>query len=144
MNKVILIGNLTRDPESGTTQSGVTYCRFSIAVNRRFSRGENEVTDFFNITAWRGLAESCSRNLQKGRKVCVVGSIQLNQYNANDGSKRTSVDIIADEVEFLSSGAGRGDGDTPQNENNYGGSNSGSNKGGNSGLTPVDEDDLPF
>lgn len=139
MNKVILIGNLTRDPESGTTQSGVAYCRFSIAVNRRFSRGENEVTDFFNITAWRGLAESCSRNLQKGRKVCVVGSIQLNQYNANDGSKRTSVDIVADEVEFLPSGAGRGEGDNTQGTDN--------NNGGNrnaGGLTPVDEDDLPF
>ena len=68
MNKVILIGNLTRDPESGSTQSGVQFCRFSIAVNRRFSR-ENEATDYFNIVCWRALAENCSKLLAKGRKV---------------------------------------------------------------------------
>ena len=143
MNKVIFIGNLTRDPESGTTQSGVQYCRFSIAVNRRFSRDNETTADFFNITCWRGLAESCAKNLQKGRKVCVIGSLQTSQYTANDGSKRTSYDVIADEVEFLPSGAGRGDGDTTQgSENNYGGSNNVGNRNG--GLTPVDEDDLPF
>ena len=142
MNKVIFIGNLTRDPESGTTQSGVQYCRFSIAVNRRFSRDNETTADFFNITCWRGLAESCAQNLQKGRKVCVIGSLQTSQYTANDGSKRTSYDVIADEVEFLPSGAGRGEGDNTQGtENSYGGSNNGNRNGG---LTPVDEDDLPF
>ena len=143
MNRVILIGNLTRDPESGTTQSGVSYCRFSIAVNRRFSRENNE-TDFFNVVCWRGLAENCGKILQKGRKVCVVGAIQTRQYDAQDGSKRTAYDIVADEVEFLPSGAGRADGDNSQGEPNFGGSNGGANKGGNGGLTPVDEDDLPF
>lgn len=143
MNKVIFIGNLTRDPESGTTQSGVQYCRFSIAVNRRFSRDNETTADFFNITCWRGLAESCAKNLQKGRKVCVVGSLQTSQYTANYGSKRTSYDVIADEVEFLPSGAGRADGDNTQGtENNGYGSNSGGRNSG--GLTPVDEDDLPF
>lgn len=142
MNKVILIGNLTRDPESGSTPSGVQYCRFSIAVNRRFSREGNDTADFFNIVCWRGLAETCAKNLQKGRKVCVVGSIQIRQYDGNDGVKRTAVDVQADDIEFLPSGAGRSDGDNSQNsENNYGGN---SNKSGNSGLTPVDEDDLPF
>ncbi|MDE6211194.1 MAG: single-stranded DNA-binding protein [Clostridia bacterium] len=141
MNRVILIGNLTRDPESGATQSGVSYCRFSIAVNRRFSR-ENETTDFFNVVCWRGLAENCAKILQKGRKVCVVGAIQTRQYDAQDGSKRTAYDIVADEVEFLPSGAGRTDGDNTQSsENNGYGSNAKSNNGG---LTPVDEDDLPF
>ena len=141
MNRVILIGNLTRDPESGATQSGVSYCRFSIAVNRRFSR-ENETTDFFNVVCWRGLAENCAKILQKGRKVCVVGAIQTRQYDAQAGSKRTAYDIVADEVEFLPSGAGRSDGDNTQNsENNGFVSNS---KPNNSGLTPVDEDDLPF
>ncbi len=141
MNRVILIGNLTRDPESGATQSGVSYCRFSIAVNRRFSR-ENETTDFFNVVCWRGLAENCAKILQKGRKVCVVGAIQTRQYDAQDGSNRTAYDIVADEVEFLPSGAGRSDGDNTQSsENNGYGSNS---KPNNSGLTPVDEDDLPF
>ena len=110
MNKVIFIGNLTRDPESGTTQSGVAYCRFTIAVNRRFSRDNEQTADFFSITCWRGLAENCAKNLQKGRKVCVVGSLQTRQYDANDGSKRTAYDVVAEEVEFLPSGAGRVDG----------------------------------
>lgn len=112
MNKVFLIGNLTRDPESGTTPSGVNYCRFSIAVNRRFSRENNE-TDYFNISTWRGLADNCARLLTKGRKVAVTGSIQIRNYEANDGSKRTSVDIMADEVEFLGAPGGRGDGEAP-------------------------------
>ncbi|MCX4363184.1 MAG: single-stranded DNA-binding protein [Clostridia bacterium] len=140
MNKVILIGNLTRDPETGSSQNGVSYCRFSIAVNRRFSR-DNDATDFFNVVCWRGVAESCGKILQKGRKVCVVGSIQTRQYE-QDGVKRTAIDIQADEVEFLPSGGGRADGESGQNnENGYGANNSGRNSGG---LTPVDEDDLPF
>ena len=143
MNKVIFIGNLTRDPESGTTQSGVAYCRFTIAVNRRFSRDNEQTADFFNITCWRGLAETCAKNLQKGRKVCVVGSLQTRQYDANDGSKRTAYDVVADEVEFLPSGAGRGEGDNTQGtDNGFSGSNNGTKSSG--GLTPVDEDDLPF
>ena len=105
MNKIILIGNLTRDPESGTTPSGVSYCRFAIAVNRRFSKDNNEV-DYFNVVTWRGVAESCAKSLSKGRKVGVVGSLQIRNYEGNDGSKRTSVEVTADEVEFLSSPSG--------------------------------------
>ena len=111
MNKVILIGNLTRDPEAGTTPSGVNYCRFAIAVNRRFSRENNEV-DYFNISTWRGLADNCARLLTKGRKVAVTGSIQIRNYEGQDGTRRTSVDVTADEVEFLGAPAGaRADGD---------------------------------
>lgn len=105
MNKIILIGNLTRDPESGTTPSGVSYCRFSVAVNRRFSKDGNEA-DYFNIVTWRGVAESCAKSLSKGRKVGVVGSLQIRNYETQDGAKRTSVEVIADEVEFLSSPSG--------------------------------------
>ena len=101
MNKIILIGNLTRDPESGTTPSGVSYCRFSVAVNRRFSKDGNEA-DYFNIVTWRGVAESCAKSLSKGRKVGIVGSLQIRNYETQDGAKRTSVEVIADEVEFLS------------------------------------------
>ncbi len=102
MNKIILIGNLTKDPESGATPSGVSYCRFSIAVNRRFSKENNEA-DYFNVVTWRGVAESCAKSLSKGRKVGVVGSLQIRNYETQDGAKRTSVEVIADEVEFLSS-----------------------------------------
>ena len=105
MNKVYLIGNLTRDPESRSTQSGVNVCNFSIAVNRRFvnqQTGQRDV-DYFNIVAWRQLGDLCSQYLTKGRKVAVVGSIQTRTYQAQDGSNRLAFDIVADEVEFLSS-----------------------------------------
>ena len=103
MNKVILIGNLTRDPETRSVPSGVTCCSFGLAVNRRFNNAQGQrETDFFNITAWRQLGDLCMRYLSKGRKVCVEGSIQIRTYDAQDGSKRTAVDVIADSVEFLS------------------------------------------
>ena len=104
MNKVFLIGNLTRDPEMRSTQSGVSVCNFSIAVNRRFRNAQTgqQETDFLNIVAWRQLAELCGRYLTKGSKVAVTGSIQTRTYEAQDGSKRSAFDIVADEVEFLS------------------------------------------
>lgn len=101
MNKVYLIGNLTRDPEMRVTQSGVDVCNFSIAVNRRKDAQGNQQTDYFNVVAWRQLAQLCGKFLMKGKKVSVVGSIQTRSYEAQDGSKRTAVDIVADEVEFL-------------------------------------------
>lgn len=110
MNKVFLIGNLTRDPEPGTTSSGINYSRFSIAVNRRFSK-DNEV-DYFNIVAWRGLADVCNNNLSKGRKVSVIGSIQIRSYEGNDGTKRTAVEITAEDIEFLSSANRSDNGDS--------------------------------
>ena len=99
MNKVYLIGNLTRDPEMRSTSTGIPVCNFSIAVNRRFKNAQTgqQETDFFNIVAWRQLAELCSRYLAKGRKVAVFGSIQTRSYEAQDGSKRTAFDIVADE-----------------------------------------------
>jgi len=109
MNKAILIGNLTRDPETRTTSSGVNVCTFSIAVNRRYANANGvREADFINIVAWRQLADTCARFLQKGRKVCVVGSIQTRTYDAQDGSKRYATEVVADEVEFLPSGSGNG------------------------------------
>ena len=101
MNKIFLIGNLTHDPELSETNSGTAVCRFSIAVNRRRTGEGEQQTDFFNVTAWRGLAENVARFCKKGNKVAVTGSIQIRQYEDRDGQKRTSVDVIADEVEFL-------------------------------------------
>lgn len=104
MNKVYLIGNLTRDPEVSETSSGLTLCRFAIAVNRNYSSSDGErQTDFFNITVWRALAENCGKYLRKGSKVAVVGSLQNRSYEDKDGIKRNVTDIIASEVEFLSS-----------------------------------------
>lgn len=102
MNKVFLIGNLTRDPELTETASGVSVCHFSIAVKRNYTAGDGErETDFFNCTAWRGVADSVARFCKKGSKVAVTGSIQIRNYEDNNGQKRTAVDIIAQEVEFL-------------------------------------------
>ena len=101
MNKVMLIGNLTRDPEFMTSASGVNVCKFAIAVNSGF--GDNSRTDFFNIVTWRSQAENCNKYLKKGNKVCVVGSLQNNDYTDKDGIKRHNTIINASEVEFLNS-----------------------------------------
>lgn len=103
MNKCILIGNLTKDPELTTTTNGVAVCRFTIAVSRRYSNADGErETDFLNIVVWRSLGENCHKFLKKGSKVGVVGNIQNRSYDATDGSKRYITEIVAEEVEFLS------------------------------------------
>lgn len=143
MQKFVAIGNLTRDPDYSETSSGVAVCRFAIAVNRRYmtANGERE-TDFFNVTAWRGLAETVAKYCKKGQKVAVIGTIQIRQYEANDGSTRTSVEVVADEVEFLSSRSG---------DSENGGNSGNSGRAGNaartrrSTLETLDEDsDIPF
>ena len=151
MNKVFLIGNLVRDPVVRATQSGISVCNFTVAVNRRFKKenGEQE-TDFLNVIAWRQLAELCGKYLAKGRKVAVTGSIQTRTYEAKDGSKRTAWDIVADEVEFLApqnqqsstqsapgaytTAASKDSGTAyaPQPHNDFG------------GFTQVDDEELPF
>lgn len=100
MNKVFLIGNLTHDPELTETQSGISVCRFSIAVNRRSADGERKA-DFYNVTAWRGLGETVARYAQKGNKLAVCGNIELREYEDREGVKRTAIDIIAQDIEFL-------------------------------------------
>ncbi len=114
MNKVILVGNLTRDPELSETPSGVAVCRFAIAVSRDYANSDGtRETDFFNITVWRGRAEVCGKYLKKGSKVAIVGSLQTRSYEDKDGIKRNVTDVVANEVEFLSpKGANGDDGDT--------------------------------
>ncbi|MDD4110531.1 MAG: single-stranded DNA-binding protein [Clostridia bacterium] len=103
MNKVILVGNLTKDPELTTTNNGIAVCRFTLAVSRRFigANGEREA-DFLNIVVWRAQAENCNKYLKKGSKCGVVGSVQSRSYEAQDGTKKYITEIVADEVEFLS------------------------------------------
>ena len=104
MNRVFLIGNLTKDPEVTTTTNDVVNCKFSVAVTRRYnSAGGGKDTDFFTIVCWRGLAENCGKYLRKGSKVGICGSIQNKNYETSDGVKRYSTEIVADEVQFLSS-----------------------------------------
>lgn len=101
MNKVVLIGNLARDPELRTLDSGVTLCRFTLAVNRRVpnAQGQREA-DFVNCVAWRQTAEFVSRYFTKGRKMALIGSIQVRSYE-QEGVKRYSTEVVADEVEFV-------------------------------------------
>ena len=135
MNKVFLIGNLTRDPELTETASGVQICRFSIAVTRNYTGSDGErKTDFFNCVAWRGLGESVARYAHKGNKVAVSGSIELRNYEDRDGIKRTAVDIVAQDVEFL----------TPR-QSDSGNDDTGYRSGGKPALQPFDDDgDIPF
>lgn len=108
MNKIFLIGNLTKAPETRQTQSGLAVCTFSLAVNRRRSGREGErETDYIDVVAWRGLAETCGKYLDKGRKVAVVGSLQTRRYEDKQGNKRIAFEVVADDVEFLSAGEKR-------------------------------------
>ena len=97
-NKIIIIGNLTKDVDYLTSASGVSMARFTVAVNRR----NNDGSDFFPVTAFHKTAEICADYLSKGKKVCVVGEIHINEYTSKDGVKRTGVEVNASEVEFLS------------------------------------------
>lgn len=110
MNKVILIGNLTRDPEVNETSSGVTRCSFAVAVTRDYANSDGtRETDFFNITVWRRLAENCGKYLKKGNKVAIVGSLQNRSYEDKDGIKRNVTDVVASDVEFLTPKNAQGD-----------------------------------
>ncbi|MCH5154066.1 MAG: single-stranded DNA-binding protein [Clostridiales bacterium] len=139
MNKIILIGNLTRDPDAGNAQNGGNFTRFNVAVNRPFTNAAGErLADYFDVICWNKLAERCAKYLFKGSKVGISGYVQRRQYEDRDGIKRTSFDVVADEVEFL----------TPRN-NGTGGERT---QGGYvpedshpiSDMQPVESDDLPF
>ena len=119
MNKLTIIGNLTRDPQLRTTSTGINVCDFTVAVNKKQSaqqkaNGQQAEADFFRVTAWqqaeadffrvtvwRELGENCAKYLAKGRKVAVVGPVSVSQYTGNDGVTRANLEVTADEVEFL-------------------------------------------
>lgn len=125
MNKVIIIGNLTKDPELAKTTNGAVVAKFTVAVTRRFTNADGErETDFINCVAWRATAENLCRYCNKGDKVAVVGALQIRTYEAQDGSKRYVTEVVADEVEFVS---------TKKSAESY------------DDMTPVEQDDdLPF
>ena len=105
LNKVILGGRLTADPELKQTPNGIPVVTFSIAVNRRFQSKENaqQQTDFFNVTAWRATAEFVSRYFRKGSSICVIGSLRNRTWTDQQGAKRYATDVIADEIQFVDS-----------------------------------------
>lgn len=137
MNKVILMGRLTRDPELSQTPTGVTVARFSIAVNRRFAKEGQQQADFINCTAWRQQAEFICKYFKKGSMIAVVGSIQTRSWDAPDGTKRYATDIIVDEAYFTGGKkeeASQNSGYKPQdfNENDF------------TDMGEMPDDDLPF
>ena len=142
-NRVVLAGNLTRDPELRFTQSGTPVCGFGLAVNRVFSK--NDEVDFFNISAWRDLGERVANYTKKGDPVLVEGRLQYRTWEAQDGSKRSAVDVVADNVQFL----GRaGDADEGASAGGEGGQ--ARRGGGRSGrreevdINEEDFEDIPF
>jgi single-strand DNA-binding protein len=145
MNRLTIIGNLTRDPEQRTTPNGATVCSFTVAVNRRNRRdaqnGQPEA-DFFRVSAWNQLGENCAKYLAKGRKVAVVGSVSVHTYQGNDGQTHASLEVMANDVEFLSS---RSDMDS---EGGYAApaASAPAAPAGNmsGGFTAVETDELPF
>ncbi len=143
MNKAILVGNLTRDPELVTTNNGISLCRFTLAVQRKFasSDGEREA-DFINIVVWRGQADNCYKYLKKGSKAGVVGSIQTRSYDGNDGTKKYATEVVAEEVEFLSSKSSSSEAEAEAP------APAGSKTSGKSDIVnkfePIDDDNLPF
>lgn len=136
MNKVILIGNLSRDPELTTTNGGISVCRFTIAVQRRFQNAEGERdADFINIVVWRGQAENCHKFLKKGSKCAVTGRLQTSSYEGQDGNRRFVTEVIADEIEFLTTKNNSGDvtAETKEEDGKK-----------VADLEPIDDDTLPF
>ena len=127
MNKLTIIGNLTRDPETRTTQSGKNVCTFTVAVNKR---NRDQEPDYFRVSAWGKLGESCQNYLAKGRKVCVVGQASVNAYTANNGENRASLEVFAEDVEFLSAKGESAPNARPASNNN--------------GYEDVTDDDFPF
>lgn len=114
-NKVILAGNLTRDPELKFTQSGVPVCDFGIAVNQRKSDGEDQA-HFFDVSAWRNLGETIANYKSKGDPILIEGRLQYRQWETQDGSKRSKVDVVANNVQFLNRATGGEQGQSSSGE----------------------------
>lgn len=151
MNKVFLSGNLTQDPEIRNTQGGKSFARMGIAINRRLKDGE--ATDFFNLIAWDKTAEFCSRYLKKGVRVLVEGRLQTYNYEGKDGTKKSGVDVIVENIEFADnkrSNSGDSDNDSAPSQRNYPNRRQSAPPKKNTydddgfGGEPIDPDDTPF
>jgi single-strand DNA-binding protein len=149
LNKVILMGHMTADPELKQTTSGISVCSFSIGVNRRYSKqdqGQRSV-DFINIVAWRQQAEFVSRYFKKGSSIVICGSIQTRDWTDNNGQKRYATEVVADEISFGSPATQGAQGERPVAQNYtpsaYGNPTFNSTDSANFEEIPGDES-LPF
>ena len=142
INRVVLVGNLTRDPELRQTPSGMAVCSLRIAVNTRRKDSTSgqwtEKPNYFDVTVWGNQGESCAQYLAKGRPVAVDGRLEWREWDAQDGTKRQAVEIIADSVQFL---GGRGDGESAGGGNQF--VPAGASAGSDADFTGSD-DDIPF
>lgn len=152
-NRVVLAGNITRDPELRFTKDGVPVANFGLAVNR--VRSKNDEVDFFDISCWRELGETVANYKKKGDPVLVEGRLQYRTWEAEDGSgaKRSKVDVTADNIQFLGSGAGKSDssGNANGGSGSSGGGSQGGRRGGRGGghreevdINEDDYSDIPF
>ncbi len=153
INSVVITGNLTRDPELRNTPSGTSVCGMRVAVNSRRKEGDQWVDkpNYFDVTVWGAQGENCATYLSKGRPVAVQGRLDWREWEAKDGSKRQSIEIIAETVQFLGSrdgggqgGGGNGNGFTPQTDvptDNSDFEPAGATAGGGGGSG---DDDIPF
>lgn len=145
MNKAILIGNLTKDPELRTTSGGVSVCQFTLAINRRFTNAQGvREADFIPIVVWRQTAEFCGRYLSKGSKCAVVGTIQTRTYDAQDGTKRYVTEVVADEVELVGSNPNRQPGSEAPAPAPSAAPAAKPAAPAASGFTEIEDDELPF
>lgn len=136
MNNVSLIGRLTADPELKNSQNGTSYVRFSIAVDRQYSKDKEKQTDFINIVAWKGTAEFVCKYFTRGQRIGITGRIQTGSYTDQNGNKRSSFDVVANDVEFVERKQSTyiGNNDVPdQNDSNT-----------NSLVQALNDEDLPF
>jgi len=151
MNKCILMGRLTKEPELKYTTTNMAVCNFTLAVNRRFAKEGQQTTDFVNIITWNKTAEFCSKWFKKGQQVAVIGSIQTHTWDDKEGKKHYATDVVADEAYFA---------EGKQQDNTLGNNTfqiepevaKGFIKpvetqrviGGQEGFYPIDDDQLPF
>ena len=134
MNKLTIIGNLTKDPELRSTQSGISVCSFTVAVNRRKTQqNQQPEADFFRVTAWRERGELCAKWLVKGKKVCVVGPVSVSTYTGQDGKTYANLEVPAEEVEFLTPAGQIEQEAQPE-----------AKADAQTGFTAVETDELPF
>ncbi len=145
MNKYFIIGALTRDPETGTTEGGVNWCCFTVAARKRFHKDGEPDAEFVRVTAWRGLGDTCGKYLRKGRKVAVTGEPKAHAWTGQDGQARAQIEMTADEVEFVSSAGEGGGNPAPTDADAPPASGGMASTDPQSGMTRVDEpDELPF
>lgn len=133
MNRVVLIGRLTKEPEANSTTGGVSVCKFTLAVDRRFKQEGQQQADFIPIVTWRGQADNCAKYLHKGSQIAVCGSIQTRSYDDKNGNKVYMTEVIAEEVQFLSKGTNVAENSLNSSQNAF-----------ESQMTPAEDDEIPF